>query len=145
MALEGVYAAKVYEGQSWTTREIPLRRAMNASLLDAYAEDCKRVLRRWNAVLEEFGLSERLKLPSTRFGRKFGIYADQHYDIDGNPIEGETLQARMKDWMPSEEDYALVQRSMVPVYEPGKMAAWIAPPSAGVGGKAPEFEYVLFH
>lgn len=145
VALDGVYTAKVFEGQSWTTREIPLRRAMNASLLDAYAEDCERVLKRWNTVLEEFGLSERLKLPSTRFGRKIGIYADRHYDIDGNPIEEETLQAHMKDWMPSEEDYALVQRSMVPVHEPGKMAAWIAPPTAGVGKKAPDFEYVLFH
>ena len=145
VALDGVHEARIFEGQSWTTRQIPLRRAMNASLLEAYASDCERVLRRWNAVLEEHDLQERLKLPSTRFGRNIGIYAAQHYDINGDPLDEETLRERIKEWLPSQADYDLVQSSMVPVHEPGKMAAWIAPPTAGVGGKALDFDYVLFH
>ena len=107
--------------------------------------DCERGLNRWNAILEEHGLSQRLTLPSTRFGRRMGLYADRPYDIAGNPVDEETLNRRMGEWMPSQEDYDLVGRSMVPVYEPGKMANWIAAPSKGVGGKPLDFEYVLFH
>jgi len=31
---------------------------------------------------------------------------------------------------------------MRPVYEPGKIANWIAPPSKGINNKPFEFEYV---
>ena len=31
---------------------------------------------------------------------------------------------------------------MQPVYEPGKMAGWIAPPEKGVKGLPVEYEYV---
>jgi benzoyl-CoA 2,3-epoxidase subunit B len=31
---------------------------------------------------------------------------------------------------------------MQPVYERGKMAAWIAPPARGINGKPVDFEYV---
>jgi benzoyl-CoA 2,3-dioxygenase component B len=31
------------------------------------------------------------------------------------------------------------------VYEPGKYANWIAPPSKGIDGKPVDFEYVKFH
>ena len=33
---------------------------------------------------------------------------------------------------------------MTPVLEPGKMAAWIAPPRKGIDGKDWEWEYVRF-
>jgi benzoyl-CoA 2,3-dioxygenase component B len=145
LALDSAYQARLFEHGQWTTREIPLRRAMNACLLDAYVTDCQRALKRWNAILEEYGLTERLTLPSTRFGRYMGIYAEQSYDIEGNPCDEETLREGMRRWMPTVEDYALVQRSMVPVYEPGKVANWVAPPARGVGGKPLDFEYVRFH
>ena len=31
---------------------------------------------------------------------------------------------------------------MKPVYEPGKMASWIAPPIKGINGLPEKFEYV---
>ncbi|MCZ6842992.1 MAG: benzoyl-CoA 2,3-epoxidase subunit BoxB [SAR324 cluster bacterium] len=145
VALDDVFEAKIFEEGSWTTRQIPLRRAMNACLLDAYVADCKRVLERWNAVLKEHELSERITLPSVRFGRRMGIYSGQCYDIEGNPSDEQTLQSRMVDWLPSQADYDLVKRSMVPVYEPGKIANWIAPQAKGVGGQELDFEYVQFH
>jgi len=144
-ALEGAYTAKVFEDGRWQTREIPLRRAMNACLLDAYVEDCNRSLNRWNGILDSHHLTERLSLPSTRFNRRVGIFADRPYDIAGNPMEPAALESKRAEWMPSQADYELVRASMVPVYEPGKMANWIAPPDKGVGGKPADFDYVLFH
>jgi benzoyl-CoA 2,3-dioxygenase component B len=45
-------------------------------------------------------------------------------------------------WLPSESDAAYVETLMKPVYERGKIAAWIAPPAKGINGQAFEFEYV---
>jgi len=46
------------------------------------------------------------------------------------------------EWLPTDEDRAYVKSLMVPVTEPGKFAAWIAPPAKGIDGKPVEFEYV---
>ena len=74
-----------------------------------------------------------------------GIFADVDYDPEGNPVDAGALKARWGEWMPGEADYELVRKSMVPVREPGKVAAWIAPPTRGFGGRSLDFEYVLFH
>ena len=39
---------------------------------------------------------------------------------------------------------AYVKSLMVPCYEPGKFAPWIAPPAKGVKGKPIDFDYVKF-
>ena len=82
------------------------------------------------------------KLPSTRFFRRQGIYTDTHFDLDGNVITEAEYEARKYEWIPSPEDRAYVASLMTPVYEPGKVANWIAPPSRGIGGQKVEFEYV---
>ena len=46
------------------------------------------------------------------------------------------------EWLPTMEDREYVRSLMHPVYEPGKIANWIAPPAAGIKGKPFEFEYV---
>lgn len=144
-ALEQVYQTKVYENSHWTQKEIPMRRAMNAALLDEYVADCQKGLARWNKILEGTGLSERLTMPSIRFNRHIGIFSEGVFDIAGNPIDEATFKKGMTQWLPSQADYDLVKRSMVQVLEPGKVAAWIAPPSKGAGSKPLDFEYVLFH
>ena len=63
--------------------DVPLRNAMNEVLRDAYVEDCQRGVDRWNKRLAEAGLSERLRLPSKRFYRHIGLYADLPFDPDG--------------------------------------------------------------
>ncbi|HKI99772.1 MAG TPA: benzoyl-CoA 2,3-epoxidase subunit BoxB [bacterium] len=143
--LDAAYGAKVWENGRWSDKEIPLRRAMNALLLDDYVADCNRALTRWNGILEEHGLSERLTLPSTRFNRSVGLYADQHYDPEGNPVDEAAYNKGLARWMPSQDDYDYVLQCMVPVYEPGKVAGWVAPPTRGFGSHGLDFEYVLFH
>jgi benzoyl-CoA 2,3-dioxygenase component B len=122
--------------------EIPLRRAMNMVLRDAYAEDCERALSRWNESLDELGLSNRLSLPSQRFNRNIGVYAGYHFDPQGNPVSADEYRAGRSKWFPTEADYAYVRSLMQPVNEPGKMANWIAPPARGINGKPLDFEYV---
>src|SRR6185436_14104091 len=69
-ALDQSYATEVEEGGSLAKLEIPLRRAMNALLLDAYHADCRRILDRWNRILKKHSVSAELKLPSLRFNRQ---------------------------------------------------------------------------
>jgi benzoyl-CoA 2,3-dioxygenase component B len=144
LALESQYSLRTFEGGRWLEREIPLRRAMNACLLDSYHMECARVVERWNAILEEVGISERVALPSLRFNRHVGFYAGQHYDPAGEPVEPQAYEAGRSRWLPTAADYQYVQTCMVPVHEPGKLANWIAPHTKGVGGKPVEFEYVRF-
>ena len=77
---------------------MPLRTAMNEVLRDAYVEDCQRGVDRWNKRLAEAGLSERLRLPSKRFYRHIGLYADMPFDPEGRLLtqeEWERAQGRV--------------------------------------------------
>ncbi len=145
VALDATYDLALVEGGHTTHKEIPLRRAMNAVLLDDYVEDCLRGLARWNKILAEAGLKERLALPSTRFNRHVGAYAEASTDPQGNPVDPTLRAAKLKDWLPTEADTEYVRSCMIPVYEPGQVAGWVAPPTRGFGGKPLDFEYVLFH
>jgi len=146
VALEGNYVYEVPgDNGSLVRREIPMRRAMNLILRDAYLADCERALKRWNSHLEAAGLEERLYLPHERFNRHIGVHSGHDYDVEGNPISAEEFGRRKADWLPTEEDYAYVKHQMKPVYEPGKMASWIGAPRKGIDGKPLDFEYVKFH
>ena len=48
-------------------------------------------------------------------------------------------------WIPSPDDRAFVHSLMKKVAEPGKMAAWIAPPDRGINNLPVEYEYVKLH
>src|SRR5258707_802366 len=63
-ALEDEYELRLPGG---AVERIPLRRAMNAVLRDAYVQDCERGLARWNRELAARGLGERPALPHARF------------------------------------------------------------------------------
>jgi benzoyl-CoA 2,3-dioxygenase component B len=107
-----------------------------------YIKDCEKGLARWNKVLAEEGMLERLYLPSPFFHRHVGEYAGHYFDIAGKLITKEEFETHKTEWLPSMEDREYVRSLMKPVYEPGKIANWIAPPAAGIKGKPFEFEYV---
>jgi benzoyl-CoA 2,3-epoxidase subunit B len=130
------------EGGALVSHDVPLRNAMNEILRDEYVKDCEGVLEKWNKTLEEEGSSFRVTLPSTRFHRRQGIYADHSFDREGNPISREAFDARRSEWLPTDEDRAYVAGLMTPVYEPGKVANWIAPPRRGINNLPAEYEYV---
>ena len=142
MALEGMYELPVIENGRLTTRQIPLRNAMNEILRDDYIKDCARAVKKWNKILEEEGSDYVLTLPNRRFHRHQGLYAGHHFDPEGNMVSEETW-ANMKDkWLLSADDKRYLDSIMKPVREPGKFANWICPPSRGVKGKPIDFAYV---
>lgn len=128
---------------SFKHEEVPLRNAMNEVLRDEYVEDSQRGVDKWNRAIEEAGYSFKIRLPSRRFHRAAGIYAGLCFDPEGNPLSREEWEKRKGEWLPSPEDEAYLQSLMQePIYEPGKMAHWIAPPQHGIKGKPVDFEYV---
>lgn len=138
-ALEGEYELRLPGGAA---ERIPLRRAMNAILRDAYFQDCGRGLARWNRELASRGLDERLTLPHIAFNRKVGAFADSGCDPRGNRLSTDEFAGRRGEWLPTEEDRARNAELMQPVYEAGKVAGWIAPPAKGINGRPLDFEYV---
>ncbi len=141
-ALDAMYSMDVPEAGGLAKKDVALRTAMNEVLRDGYVDDCQRAVDKWNRTLERGGVGERLRLPHRRFHRHQGIYAGHFYDIDGNPIDEATWNARKDAWLPSEADRAYVQSLMHGVHERGKIAAWVAPPAKGINGNPFDFEYV---
>ncbi len=144
-AMTGTYRLPVVEDGSLNEKDVPLRNAMNEVLRDQYIKDCERALKRWNKTIEEEGCDTVLSLPSRRFHRHQGIYADHHFDPEGNLISEDQWEAGKQKWVltPADNDYLL--SIMKPCHEPGQFANWIAPPSKGLDGKELDFEYVKLH
>jgi benzoyl-CoA 2,3-dioxygenase component B len=84
----------------------------------------------------------RLSLPSSRFRRQIGPWAGQPVDPQGQLVSREEYERRLGDWIPDKGDRAFVHSLMQRVIEPGKMAAWIAPPERGINNLAVNYEYV---
>jgi len=142
IAADGVFTLMVVEDGKLAPREVPLRNALNEILRHEYVKDCEKGLARWNKALNDAGLSDRLFLPNPRFHRHVGEYAAHDFDLQGNLTTADEFAAQKAQWLPTVEDREYVRSLMNPVTEPGKIANWIAPPSAGVKGKPFEFEYV---
>jgi benzoyl-CoA 2,3-dioxygenase component B len=121
---------------------VSLRNAMNEVVREAYAKDCELGLRRWNMQIQRAGFDFRLALPALRFRRQIGAWANVPTDPQGRPIARDAYERGLRDWLPSEADRSFVHSLMQRVVEPGKMAAWIAPPDRGINNLAVDYEYV---
>ncbi len=141
-ALEQSWRLSVVRNGALVEDDVPLRNAMNEVLRQSYIKDCERVLKRWNAALEDEGTPTRVTLPSARFFRRQGIYAGLAFNPQGDLISDAEFTRRAGDWLPTDADREYVVSLMKPVYEPGKMANWVAAPRKGINGQALEYEYV---
>ncbi len=139
---DGVKVLSLVRDGKVLEEEIPYRNAVNEVLREEYMDDCERALRKWNRTLESVGIDTRLKLPSRRFHRHQGLYADYDFDPEGNPVTKAEYEAKRAEWLLGPEDNEYLSSIMHQVTEPGKMANWIAAPSRGINGQALEFEYV---
>ncbi|GAA4391212.1 benzoyl-CoA 2,3-epoxidase subunit BoxB [Actinomadura verrucosospora] len=115
---------------------------LNTDLRRAYIADCQSGVNRWNRLLSEAGLPQRLRLPSIAFNRKVGAFAGVEAAPDGELLDAADWERRKDAWLPTEVDRTHVRSLMRPVHERGRIAAWIAPPRNGVNGRPFDYEYV---
>ena len=100
---------------------------------------------KWNKIIAEAGIDFELSLPHRAFHRGIGTFSTIKVDPQGNIITAAEWDKRQDDWLPSDADRVYVTSLMKAVTEPGKVAAWIAPPAKGINGQPADFEYVRFN
>jgi benzoyl-CoA 2,3-dioxygenase component B len=125
-----------------TTDEVPALLALNYDLRREYIADCQTGLKRWNRVLEKAGVDRRMYLPHVGFNRDVGLFSEHHLTPKGDVVGEDVWNAKKDAWLPTEADKTHVRSLMRPVYEPGKIAGWIAPPANGINDKPVDYEYV---
>ena len=118
------------------------RAVVNKALRDDYSEDCAKGLRRWNRILADMDIDTELVLPHEGFHRAVGTFRDHHVTPAGAVLTSEEWETQSGQWLPSSPEREHVGSLMVPEFEPGKMAGWIAPPSSGINTQPLDFEYV---
>jgi len=123
-------------------QEVPMLNALNEVMRESYLKDCEIGLKRWNRAIERAGHAFRLTLPSPHFRRAIGSWVAQPVDPQGKVLQKDIFEAHLADWIPSEADCAFVRSLMQRVAEPGKMAAWIAPPERGINNQPLDYAYV---
>ncbi|MGQ0579275.1 MAG: benzoyl-CoA 2,3-epoxidase subunit BoxB [Betaproteobacteria bacterium] len=135
---EAIYELETPQGKE----SVSLRNAMNEVLRNAYIKDCEIGVKRWNMQISRSGFGFQLSLPSPRFRRAIGVWANAPTDPQGKILGREEFERAMPGWIPSEGDRAFVMSLMQRVVEPGKMAGWIAPPDRGINNLPVDYEYV---
>ena len=135
---DGVFELQTPQG----AESVPLRNAMNEVLRAAYIRDCEIGVKRWNMQIRRAGMDFELRLPSPRFRRAIGVWANMPTDPAGNPVSQQEYERRKDEWIPNEADRAFVHSLMQRVAEPGKIAGWIAPPDRGINSLPVDYEYV---
>jgi benzoyl-CoA 2,3-dioxygenase component B len=138
-----VCAESTYELETPQGKEsVSLRNAMNEVMRNSYVKDCEIGVKRWNMQIQRAGYDFRLALPNHRFRRSIGVWTGVPTDPTGRSISREEYDRRLPEWLPSEADRMFVHSLMQQVKEPGKIAAWIAPPDRGINNLPVEYEYV---
>jgi benzoyl-CoA 2,3-dioxygenase component B len=115
---------------------------LNTDLRGEYIADCQNGVNRWNRILDEAGLPQRLYLPHVAFNRKVGAFAGIEATPQGERLAPDEWDRRQDAWLPTEVDKTHVRSLMRPVLERGKIAAWIAPPRQGINGQPFDYDYV---
>jgi benzoyl-CoA 2,3-epoxidase subunit B len=138
---DGMFVDALVDGEIGQA-EVSALTGLNTDLRREYTADCQSGVNRWNKILAEAGLPQRLKLPHLAFNRKVGAFAGIEAAPDGEMLTADEWESRRGQWLPTEVDKTFVRSLMQPVHERGKIAAWIAPPRNGINGKPFDYEYV---
>jgi benzoyl-CoA 2,3-dioxygenase component B len=143
VATDAVASIEMPDGKgSTTTESIPLRNAMNEVVRGSYVRDCEIGVKRWNRLIEKAGYATTLRLPSPRFRRSIGAWGGVPVTPAGDIIARDEWDRQQSQWLPTDSDRAFIRSLMQKVTEPGKMAAWIAPPDRGINNLGVDYEYV---
>jgi benzoyl-CoA 2,3-dioxygenase component B len=138
---DSIMVDALIEGQIGQT-EVAALTGLNTDLRREYIADCEGGVKRWNRILDAAGLPHRLYLPHVAFNRRVGAFAGIEVAPSGQVLNAAEWEARQGEWLPTEVDKAFVRSLMRPVYERGKIAAWVAPPRNGINGQLFDYDYV---
>jgi benzoyl-CoA 2,3-dioxygenase component B len=125
-----------------TKQDVPALSALNMRLRDDFVADCSAGAGRWNRIIDKLGIPFEIKLPHVAFNRRIGEFSGIEADPQGNPLSEAEWKRRRDEFLPSASDREFIEGLMVPQFEPGKFASWIAPPKVGIDNKPGDFEYV---
>ena len=128
--------------QSIAQTEVSALVGLNTDLRREYIADCAGGVKRWNRILDGAGLPHRLALPHPSFNRKVGAFAGIEASPAGEILTAAEWEQRKSQWLPTDTDKTFVRSLMRPVYERGKIAAWLAPPRNGINGQPFDYDYV---
>ncbi|MEM7045878.1 MAG: benzoyl-CoA 2,3-epoxidase subunit BoxB, partial [Pseudomonadota bacterium] len=142
---DATYPVWQLDGDTAVQKDLPALTAINMRLRDDYKRDASGGIVRWNKIIEKSGVDFRLALPHESFHRQIGVFAGKPFDPEGKPMAQDAWDKKRDEWLPSKADGDFIQSLMVPCYEPGKFASWIAPPKIGIDNQAGDFEYVKLH
>ena len=103
-----------------------MRNAMNEITRQAYVDDCNIGIKRWNRLIKKYGYEEySLALPSTKFRRNIGVWANLSINPKGEFINQDIYNRKLASWLPSENDKKFINSLMIQELDPGKTASWI--------------------
>ncbi|GIH20486.1 benzoyl-CoA 2,3-epoxidase subunit BoxB [Rugosimonospora africana] len=139
---DGMLVDTVTEDGEIGQTEVAALTGLNTDLRREYISDCENGVVRWNRVLAEADLPQRLRLPHVAFNRKVGVFAGIETSPSGERLSTQEWTERKDTWLPTDVDKSYVRSLMRPVYERGKIASWIAPPRNGINGKPFDYDYV---
>ena len=126
-------------------KEAPALNALNERLRDDFVQDSVAGVEGWNTGLQKRGVDFRFTVPHKAFNRQIGLLAGVKISPDGRLVSPAAWDASVAEWLPTASDREFVQSLMGRVVEPGRLANWISPPTAGINGQAVECEYVRFN
>jgi len=138
---DSIMVDSVSDGQIGQT-EVAALVGLNIDLRGEYISDCQNGVKRWNRILAEAGLQTRLQLPHVAFNRRVGAFAGIEATPDGELLPAGEWERRKGEWLPTDVDKTYVRSLMRPVYQRGKIAAWLAPPRSGINGQPFDYDYV---
>ena len=136
---DAIWPVHVLKGDRIVLEDQPGLLAINERLRDDYIKDCQRGLNRWNQVISSHGIDFELRLPHRGFNRYIGGFTNVRVSPAGKVITEADWFRNVGDWLPNEWDQVFVISLMKRVVEPGRMAAWIAPPARGINGNPIDF------
>jgi benzoyl-CoA 2,3-epoxidase subunit B len=122
--------------------EVSALTGLNTDLRREYIADCEGGVKRWNRIIHDAGLPQRLYLPHSAFNRKVGAFSGIEATPQGEILTQGEWEHRKGQWLPTDTDKTFIRSLMRPVHERGKIAAWIAPPRQGINGKPFDYDYV---
>jgi benzoyl-CoA 2,3-dioxygenase component B len=138
---ESIFVDSINDGEIGQS-EVSALVGLNTDLRREYISDCQNGVDRWNKILDDANMPQRLYLPNVAFNRKVGAFAGVEATPEGTKLSSAEWDLRKGDWLPTAVDKTYVRSLMQPVHERGKIAAWIAPPRQGINGRPFDYDYV---